>query len=64
LLGSDKVVQNSMKQCILSSGYRRIFPRGGNLPRRKADHSLLYSAEVKNDGAVPSLTYTSSWRGA
>jgi hypothetical protein len=33
-------------------------------PVREADHSLPSSAEVKNGGAVPPLTHTSSWCGA
>jgi hypothetical protein len=31
---------------------------------RESDDSLLFSAEVKNDGATSSLLLTSSWRGA
>jgi hypothetical protein len=31
---------------------------------READHSLLYSAEVKNGGAVSPLFLTSSWCNA
>jgi hypothetical protein len=31
---------------------------------READHSPPSSAEVKNDGAIPPLSHTSSWRGA
>jgi hypothetical protein len=30
---------------------------------READHLPPFSAEVKNDGAVPPLPHTSSWRG-
>jgi hypothetical protein len=32
--------------------------------RREADHSPPTSAEVKNGGAIPPLSNTSSWRGA
>jgi hypothetical protein len=31
---------------------------------READHSPPSSAEVKNDGAIPPLPHTPSWRGA
>jgi hypothetical protein len=31
---------------------------------READHSSLYSAEVKNGGAIPPLHNASSWHGA
>jgi hypothetical protein len=37
---------------------------GGKSERREADLKHLYSAEVKNGGAIPSLPHTSSWRGA
>jgi hypothetical protein len=30
---------------------------------READHSPISSAELKNGGAIPSLSHTSSWRG-
>jgi hypothetical protein len=33
-------------------------------PEREADHSLPSNAEVKNDGVIPLLPHTSSWRGA
>jgi hypothetical protein len=33
-------------------------------PGRETDHSLQSSAEVKNSGAIPPLSHTSSWRGA
>jgi hypothetical protein len=33
-------------------------------PGREADHSLPYSADVKNGGALPPLPYLSSCRGA
>jgi hypothetical protein len=33
-------------------------------PRHEYDHSSPFSAEVKNDGAVPQLPHTSSRRGA
>jgi hypothetical protein len=29
----------------------------------KLNHSLPFSAEVKNGGAIPPLFHTSSWRG-
>jgi hypothetical protein len=32
-------------------------------PRLEADHSPPTSTEVKNGGAIPPLSYTSSWRG-
>jgi hypothetical protein len=32
--------------------------------RRETDHSIPSSAEVKNDGAIPPLPLTSSWRDA
>jgi hypothetical protein len=31
---------------------------------RQSDHSPPPSAEVKNGGALPRISYTSSWRGA
>jgi hypothetical protein len=30
--------------------------------KREADNSLLPNAEVKNCGAIPPLSHTSSWR--
>jgi hypothetical protein len=33
---------------------------GINCPGREVDLSPIYSAEVKNDGAIPSLPHTSS----
>jgi hypothetical protein len=35
---------------------------GVKWPRREADHSSPSSAEVKNGGAIPPLSHTSSWR--
>jgi hypothetical protein len=40
---------------IVSPGVKRRGP--------EVDHSPLSSAEVKNDGAMPPLSHTSSWRG-
>jgi hypothetical protein len=40
------------------------FPPEVKQPAREADHSPPSSAEVKNDGAIPPLPHTSSWRGA
>jgi hypothetical protein len=37
---------------------------GVKRPRRKADNSLLFSAEVKNRGTILPRHHTSSWRGA
>jgi hypothetical protein len=37
---------------------------GVKLQGREADNSPPFSAEVKNGGAVPSLSHTSAWRGA
>jgi hypothetical protein len=34
---------------------------GVKQPGCEADHSPLSSAEVKNDGTIPPLSYTSSW---
>jgi hypothetical protein len=42
---------------FLSSGYL-----GLKRPESETDHSLSYSAEVKNVGAIPPLTHMSSWR--
>jgi hypothetical protein len=47
----------------LSIGYRGCSP-GGKRQGREADHPSPSSAEVKNDGAIPPLHHTSSWRGA
>jgi hypothetical protein len=33
-------------------------------PRREADHSPPFSAEVRNCGALTPLSHTSSWRAA
>jgi hypothetical protein len=47
--------------------FYRIGPEGSfpgiKRPRREADYSLP-SAEVKNGGAIPPLTYRLSWGGA
>jgi hypothetical protein len=40
---------------LISPGVKR--------PGREADHSPTSSAEVKNDGAVPTLPHVPSWRG-
>jgi hypothetical protein len=40
-----------------------VFPKV-NRPGRDPDHSPVSSAEVKNGGAIPPLSHTSSWRGA
>jgi hypothetical protein len=37
---------------------------GVKQPWREADHSPLFSVEVKNGGGIPPLFHTSSWRGA
>jgi hypothetical protein len=37
---------------------------GVKRPGREADHSPACSAEVKNGGAIPPLSHTSSWGGA
>jgi hypothetical protein len=37
---------------------------GVKLPGRETDHSLPYSAEFMNGGAIPPLPHASSWRGA
>jgi hypothetical protein len=37
---------------------------GAKRQGREADQSLPYSAEVKNDGAIPPLSLMSSWNGA
>jgi hypothetical protein len=39
-------------------------PGGGHLPSREADHSPLFSAEVKNEWMSNSTPARSSWRGA
>jgi hypothetical protein len=36
---------------------------GTKQPRGEANHSLLFTAQVKNDGAIPPLPHTSSWHG-
>jgi hypothetical protein len=43
---------------------REALSPGVKRPGRKAGHSLLSSAEVKNTVAIPALPNTSAWRGA
>jgi hypothetical protein len=54
-LGSNQpAIQWTLR--AVSSGVKR--------PGRRDDHSLPSSAEVKNDGGIPHLPHTSSWRDA
>jgi hypothetical protein len=48
-----------------SSADPAVYPMGtvGCLPEDEADHSRAASVEVKNDGAIPPLPDTSSYRG-
>jgi hypothetical protein len=48
---------------LLSNRYRGLFPEGGGEGDREADNSPLPNVEVKNSGATPPLSHTSSRRG-
>jgi hypothetical protein len=37
------------------------FCSGGKTPEREADHSLISSAEVKNNGAIPPFPAFMAW---
>jgi hypothetical protein len=46
-----------------SISIRDTFP-GVKRPQPEADHSSASGVEVKNSGAMPPLSHTSSWGGA
>jgi hypothetical protein len=66
----DFFLQSAASRPVLKSDQPliQIVPRalspGVNRPGRKTDHSPPSSTDVKNDGAIPPLPHTSSWRGA
>jgi hypothetical protein len=54
----------STHHIILANGYQKEQPPGIKRPRLEADHPPLYSAKVKNGGAISALPHTSPRRDA